>query len=37
MWYGVEHWLHDGVYVGRLVWSRALVAGRRICGHAGME
>ena len=26
-WNGVEHWLQDGVYVGRLVWSRALVAG----------
>ena len=36
-WYGVEHWLQDGVYVGRLVWSRAPVAGRGICGQAGME
>ena len=34
---GVEHWLQDGVYAGRLVWSRALVAGCCVCGQAGME
>ena len=27
-WYGVEHWLQDGVYAGRLVCSCALVHGR---------
>ena len=31
-WYGVEDWLQEGVYVGRLVWSRALVAGWGVCG-----
>ena len=36
-WYGVEHWLQDGVYAGRLVWSGALVAGWGACGEAGME
>ena len=36
-WYGVEHWLQDGVYAGRLVWSRALVVGLGACGEAGME
>ena len=36
-WYGVEHWLQDGVYAGRLGWSRALVAGWAVCGQAGME
>ena len=36
-WYGVEHWLQDVVYAGRLVWSRALVAGWGVCGQAGME
>ena len=36
-WYGVEHGLQDGVYGGRVVWSRALVAGWGVCGQAGME
>ena len=36
-WYGVEHWLQDGVYAGRLVWSRALVAGWGVWGKAGIE
>ena len=31
-WYGVEHWLQEGVYVRSLVWSRALVAGWSVCG-----
>ena len=30
--YGVEHWLQDVVYAGRLVWSRALVAGWGVWG-----
>ena len=33
----MEHWLQDGVYAGRLVWSRALVAGWGVWGKAGME
>ena len=36
-WYGVEHWLHDGLNGGRLVWNRAFVAGWGVCGQAGME
>ena len=36
-WYGVEHGLQDGVYAGRLVWSRALVARWGVCRQAGME
>ena len=36
-WYGVEHWLQDGVYGSRLVWSRALVAGWGVWGQGGME
>ena len=35
--YGVEHWLQDGVYGVRVVWSGALVAGWGVSGKAGME
>ena len=35
-WYGVEHWLQDGVYAGRLVWSGGLVAGWGVCGQASV-
>ena len=36
-WYGVEHWLQDGVYGVRLVWFGALVAGWGVWGKVGME
>ena len=33
----MEHWLQDGVYAGRPVWSRALGVGWGACGEAVME